>query len=669
MGYKFTPADAYEYQPGGLFLGVDDDDREIGIATEKHLITIAAPRTGKGAALIIPNLLRWKDSALVVDPKGENADATAVQRANMGQLVGILDPYHECKNPAVAMFRRSINPIALINPASRSASLLVEKIADGLIRRFDPRHAQWDNAGCTIGGGLMAFIRLTAPPEDQHMGTFRKLLLQTPDELGNMANLMREVKGLGGLTRSAAVSILTGLKDEKSPDAGGLNRLREETKWMDDEPMQEVLSSLPPFDLRSLKQGKSTLYLVIPADSIMERSGFLRLFTRIALSVMTEGLAAHPGETAEKGGRCLFILDEFHTLGTLESVKKGCGLLPGFGVHLWPFLHNIGQLTELYGNDGAGAFFASSDAQIYFGNTDQDTLNTISKNIGVVTQADIGATPPVQSSPNIDPDRKAAAYSPLKTPQPINLPMKGKPGSMGNLAGMGAAATNFARSAAHHAAAVQQAQERLDIEREEREHAIKDENARRAYQEKMARKGEPHLKPSEIRDLVAKRDDLVARSMIVFAKGDDVLNLRLLPYFRANTPSPASESVKSPKAVKKKTVPHRVRMAMDRFMGAAARLEAENTRHEQLKIWASILAIFVFLFLTLVTLLTKTQYFWWFVAAYWAFSIFSWISILDKSRERVRRQAVRSRDTMQEANPILREWEEENGPISEADKG
>lgn len=546
MGYRFTPADAYLYQPGNLFLGVDEQGREIGISTEKHLITVAAPRTGKGAALIIPNLLRWKGSALVNDPKGENADATAAARADMGQDVGILDPYHECKNPAVARFRRSINPIALIDPDKRSAPLLVEKIADGLIRRFDPRHAQWDNAGCSIGAAFMAFIRLTAPPEDQHMGTFRKLLLQTPGELTATAEIMRGVDGLGGLCKSGAATILTGLSDPKTPEAGGLNRLREETRWMDDGPMREVLSTLPPFDLRSLKRGRATLYLVIPADSIMERAGFLRLFTRIALAAMAEGLAAHPGENPEDGGRCLFILDEFHALGKLDSVKTGCGLLPGFGVTLWPFMHNIGQLTELYGNDGAGAFFASSDAQIFFGNTDPDTFRAVSQSVGVVTQEDIGAAPPIRSVVDHDPRLKAAAFDPVHPPRPMYTPTAPRPGQKVNVWGGVAQAVDVIAAADHQDKITLQARARLEIERIEKENAASDDNAMREYQRKMARKGEPHLKPSEIRELVGKRDgDKVARSMIVFAKGSDTLNIRLSPYF---APRPAASPPPPPSA-------------------------------------------------------------------------------------------------------------------------
>ena len=44
------------------------------------MISIAPTRSGKGVSLIIPNLLTYRGSVLVVDPKGENAWITAAYR-------------------------------------------------------------------------------------------------------------------------------------------------------------------------------------------------------------------------------------------------------------------------------------------------------------------------------------------------------------------------------------------------------------------------------------------------------------------------------------------------------------------------------------------------------------------------------------------------------------
>jgi len=72
-------------------------DRYISYKDDRHLITIAGSRSGKGTSLIIPNLLNYAGSVVVIDPKGENAARTAKYRAEtLGQHVVILDPFNVC---------------------------------------------------------------------------------------------------------------------------------------------------------------------------------------------------------------------------------------------------------------------------------------------------------------------------------------------------------------------------------------------------------------------------------------------------------------------------------------------------------------------------------------------------------------------------------------------
>ena len=75
----WSDAKNYPYQSGRLFLG-HVDGQEVGIGTERHAITIAGAGSGKGTSVIIPNLLKWPHNALVIDPKGEAAEATAEKR-------------------------------------------------------------------------------------------------------------------------------------------------------------------------------------------------------------------------------------------------------------------------------------------------------------------------------------------------------------------------------------------------------------------------------------------------------------------------------------------------------------------------------------------------------------------------------------------------------------
>jgi hypothetical protein len=296
-------------------------------------------------------------------------------------------------------------------------------------------------------------------------------LLTMPDKLRAVAfESMTRTDAFGGLCNAAAQIGLSDSKKNREYVSGAVDH----SEWLDSPAMASVLTGAD-FDLTELKTGKATVYLVLPPHYLGEHGRFLRLFVRAALDAMAKSL---------KGERCLFLLDEFFALGRIDEIAKSAGLMPGYGVQLWPFVQDLGQLVTLYGKDGAHTFFGNSDAHIFFGNADVPTLDYISASVGRINAADIGATPPTQNLPRDD------FWS--------------------------------------------EAERRQDQERK----AILHQNKRGQYEHAMRAKGDPRLTAQEVRELLAKRDgDLVARTMIVFAKGGDVLNLRLAPYFAAK-PAP-----------------------------------------------------------------------------------------------------------------------------------
>ena len=65
-----------------VLLGSDPKSgKPFALDIERHLLTIAGSGAGKGQAQIIPNLYEWPHSAVVIDPAGEAAEATALHRA------------------------------------------------------------------------------------------------------------------------------------------------------------------------------------------------------------------------------------------------------------------------------------------------------------------------------------------------------------------------------------------------------------------------------------------------------------------------------------------------------------------------------------------------------------------------------------------------------------
>jgi type IV secretory pathway TraG/TraD family ATPase VirD4 len=77
----------------GIILGLwKHKGKVLRVNTDSHIVTLAPTRSGKGVSAIIPNMLHYKGSCFIIDPKGENARLSARRRRAMGQAVFVLDP-------------------------------------------------------------------------------------------------------------------------------------------------------------------------------------------------------------------------------------------------------------------------------------------------------------------------------------------------------------------------------------------------------------------------------------------------------------------------------------------------------------------------------------------------------------------------------------------------
>jgi len=82
-----------------LFLGqywCPETQQECGFISPRgpgHMLSVATTRAGKGAAQIIPSLLLYGGSMLVIDPKGENYMVTAEHRDKFFGKVFRIDPF------------------------------------------------------------------------------------------------------------------------------------------------------------------------------------------------------------------------------------------------------------------------------------------------------------------------------------------------------------------------------------------------------------------------------------------------------------------------------------------------------------------------------------------------------------------------------------------------
>jgi type IV secretion system protein VirD4 len=356
----------------------------------QHMLLIAPTRSGKGVSLIVPNLLAYRGSVLVVDPKGENAWLTAAfRRQAHGQKTVILDPWGEVNRRYGSMAGVSetiarFNPLSILDPESEEYVDDLAYLADALIISQSSRDPHWDDSARELVAGLIAFV--VESPEyraQASLGLVRGLLSLPGPEL-RIAIKDAVALGPGSIARTK-LARFDAVTDEIN---SVMSTARTQTAFLDSEVLARNMES-SDFSFEELCGGNISIYLVLPPDKLESYARWLRLMVSIAIRAVARGSGGSrlPNVSRPQGAAglpALFVLDEFGTIGKLNTVAQAYGLMAGLGMIMWAFVQDLNQLKRDYPEHWE-TFIGNSQAVTCFGVMDNFTAEYISKFLGTST--------------------------------------------------------------------------------------------------------------------------------------------------------------------------------------------------------------------------------------------------------------------------------------------
>jgi|GEM_PF-1931725 len=365
---------AKRWRPGDIVIGRPLPEQSffgifrnllVGDSDKRHVLTISLNGGGKTSCAVIPNLLTYPGSAIVMDPKGELAYTTAARRGHgdervtrgLGQDVHIVDPFQTVKGARRACF----NPLAELDPYNPRVTEDVQVVVDALIPQED-------------GGGNEKYFRdrgrallkatilhaISVEPADRHTLPFVRTLLMKGDEeamreaneasirhgdppsfddpLEALFEFMAANPSYNGMIANEAASIVRTAPDERSGILGVINQSLD---FIGDREVHLFLSR-SDFALSDIKRKDTTVYLCLPA---LRMAGpyikILTLFIALAGEMMER-------EKVKPKHPVLFMFDEMAAFGYMKTIEKSFGLMRGMGMKIWAVVQDISQIQKDY---------------------------------------------------------------------------------------------------------------------------------------------------------------------------------------------------------------------------------------------------------------------------------------------------------------------------------
>ena len=362
----------------GILLG-QLNGKYLALPGQQGAILSAPPRAGKGVGVVVPNLLNFPGSVIVVDIKRENWEITAGFRQKHGQQTYLFDPLSEtgetaCWNP---LFYVSNNPDIRISDIQRIAEMLyiVETGKDSF----------WALSSRTLFLGIALYLFET-PHTTRTIGEIlRQGMTGGTTGEGFVAHWKRVIEGRrSGKHRlswqcEAAISEVIDLAPQT---ASGIRKefTSKLSLWLN--PLLDAATSENDFDLRDLRKKPISIYVGVTPDNLDRIRPVLSLFFQQTIGLHTRELPEH---NLLLKHQVLLMLDEFTSLGRIPIIETSCGFLPGYNIRILLVIQTPSQLRSVYGRDGADTIIKTLAGRILFAPKDFADAQEISNELGSTT--------------------------------------------------------------------------------------------------------------------------------------------------------------------------------------------------------------------------------------------------------------------------------------------
>lgn len=334
-----------------------------------HTLIAAPTRSGKGVGVVIPNLLYWGASAIVMDIKGENFKLTSGYRAKNGQRILRFAPKDESRQT------HCFNPFDFIRFGTDNEIDDMQLLASQLFPLPKSGETFWCSQSQELFIGIGFYLH-SLPTAEKTLGAVFRFIEGSED----LPRHIKECLSRNDNLHPICISKFKNFLGKSDKEQSGVNSTMNDHLKVWGEPKLDAAMSKSDFTFEDFRKRPTTLYICINYGDIGRLAPVLNFFFQMSFAAL-----ASREFDEKKEEEILFLLDEFPSLGAVKIIKERISDLAGYGIRIMAIIQDLNQLKTTYGNNETSTILSNCHVKAFFSVEDPDTQKYLSERLGKKT--------------------------------------------------------------------------------------------------------------------------------------------------------------------------------------------------------------------------------------------------------------------------------------------
>lgn len=338
---------------------------------DQHVMLIGSPGQGKSRGFVIPSMMSFEGSQVVLDMSGELFEETSGYLKSKGYETYLLAPGSK--------FTDGYNPLDLISDDPHQRITDLQKLTQMLLpeRLRSDSSDFWEESARILFTAMLGFV-LECPDTRKSLSELYRILNSMSDERKAIVQLLENYETV--LSDQTRMQLTKFAGRHEKLGEGIAAEIVAKLNFLQN-PLVEALTSITTIPIDSIRRRKMVIYIQADWNAMQIYERLISMFIQQMADKLVQMGRLRNGEH-----EVMMMLDEFGNGGRIDTVLTLAPLIRKNGVRFVFILQDSAQLERLYQRSGQKILMGASTIKVFMNFQNQDDATAVSLAAGKTTE-------------------------------------------------------------------------------------------------------------------------------------------------------------------------------------------------------------------------------------------------------------------------------------------